>query len=130
MTTVKPEEMSLNAHNHIQECLKTIEREKLNKEDLNAILRLSQHLRVFGLLSAVGYINQENEQNGKVRGRTVPIWESLLCQLINTENGTKEEVMQEVLTMTEKRSDEYMSIWRRAMKMSNYWNFWGRAYLE
>ena len=92
---VQPEQMSLTAHGHIQKYLKSEGKEHLEQEDLNAVLRLSQHLRIFGLLSAVGYINQSNDQEGKVRLRTVPVWKSLFgtvnrCQYIfqqKTVNG-------------------------------------------
>ena len=50
---VLPEQMSLNAHEHIQMYLQKYSKRKLDKNDLTAVLRLSQHLRVFGLLSAV-----------------------------------------------------------------------------
>ncbi|MFM6912240.1 MAG: hypothetical protein ACKPKW_24370, partial [Dolichospermum sp.] len=79
---VLPEQMSLSAHEHIQRYLKTYKKQKLDKNDLTAVLRLSQHLRVFGLLSAVGYLNQANAQGGEVRERTVPVWESLLGQMV------------------------------------------------
>jgi hypothetical protein len=55
---VQPEQMSLDAYGHIQKYLEICNKAKLDKEDLTAVLRLSQHLRVFGLLSAVGYVNQ------------------------------------------------------------------------
>ena len=163
---VKPEHMSLTAHKHIQGYLEQKKKEKLDTNDLNAVLRLSQHLRVFGLLSAVGYINQtnekedevaqvseaegaSNEKKGKVRERTVPVWESLLRQLLDLtyppakdeskkkrkkteekeENmSPREELMEKVTEMAKEYPVEYMSHWRRALVLSNHWNFWARAY--
>lgn len=127
---VQPEQMSLNAHQHIQQYLETANRIAINKEDLNAVLRLSQHLRIFGLLSAAGYVNQSNAQEGRVRERTVPVWESLLGQLINQNDPpSRRQLMEEVKEMAKNRSPEYMLNWRRAMMLSNHWNFWARAYL-
>jgi hypothetical protein len=40
--TVKPEEMSLNAHSHIKNYLGHSEQSGMTTEDLNAVLRLSQ----------------------------------------------------------------------------------------
>ncbi|MFM6845731.1 MAG: hypothetical protein ACKPKS_18400, partial [Dolichospermum sp.] len=79
---VLPEQMSLFAHEHIQKYLRKYNKQKLDKNDLTAVLRLSQHLRVFGLLSAIGYLYQANAQdNYEVRKRTVPVWELLLGQI-------------------------------------------------
>ena len=75
---VKPEQMSLTAHQHIQGYLSSSANTAISKEDLNAILRLSQHLRVFGLLSAAAYVKQQNAQGGIVRSRILPVWKSLL----------------------------------------------------
>jgi homoserine acetyltransferase len=131
VSKVKPEQMSLRAHQHIQGYLRQQNRTKLEKNDLNAVLRLSQHLRVFGLLSAAGYVNQSNEQGGKTRERTVPVWESLLGQLINETNPPdKEQIMEQVKKMADKQPAQYMENWRRALMLSNHWNFWARAYAE
>jgi len=132
---VKPEEMSLNGHKHIKKFLETQKKTALTKEDLNAALRLSQHLRVFGLLSAVGYINQSNAQGGKVRERTVPVWGSLLGQFlgkqIDTNNAQQcRELMEDVATMAKERPAEYMATWRESLTLAKQWNFWGRAYAE
>ena len=128
---IQPEQISLDAHQHIQNYLKNSEKTSLDKEDLNAILRLSQHLRVFGLLSAVGYINQSNEQEGKVRKRTVPVWKSLLGQLLEVETPIKEKnLMEKVVKMSKETPRQYMATWRKSLILTNHWNFWARAYAE
>ena len=128
---VQPEQMSLDAYGHIQKYLKTCNKTKLDKEDLTAVLRLSQHLRVFGLLSAVGYVNQSNAQEGKVRERTVPVWQSLLGQLLDKDNPLKDkQLMEKVVEMTKNEPSQYMATWRSSLSLANYWNFWARAYQE
>lgn len=103
----------------------------MTENDLTAVLRLSQHLRVFGLLSATGYVNQSNDQNGKIRQRTVPVWESLLGQLVDEKHvPDRQSLMQQVLEMANDRPAEYMATWRRALVLANHWNFWARAYKE
>ncbi len=131
---ILPEQMSLTACEHIQNYMG--DRTELSKEDLNAVLRLSQHLRVFGLLSATGYINQSNDQEGKVRERTVPIWLALLGQLIfpgdreiiEDKLDNRKKLMKEVQEMAKSRPAEYMINWRKSLIMANHWNFWARAY--
>lgn len=131
---ILPEQMSLTACEHIQNYKG--DRTELSKEDLNAVLRLSQHLRVFGLLSATGYINQSNDQEGKVRERTVPIWLALLGQLIfpgdreiiEDKLDNRKKLMKEVQAMAKSRPAEYMMNWRKSLIMANHWNFWARAY--
>ncbi|RMF26040.1 MAG: hypothetical protein D6756_04445 [Cyanobacteria bacterium J083] len=128
---VQPEQMSLNAHSHIQLYLQTAQKPYLEQEDLNAILRLSQHLRIFGLLSAVGYINQSNDQNGKVRNRTVPIWQCLLGELIAPgERLSKQDLREKIVKMTRQNPPEYMAMWRRSLILAPHWNFWARAYAQ
>ncbi|MBR8835361.1 MAG: hypothetical protein DSM106950_15370 [Stigonema ocellatum SAG 48.90 = DSM 106950] len=128
---ILPEQMSLSAHQHIQTYLRNRHQQRLDKNDLNAVLRLSQHLRVFGLLSAVGYVNQSNAQGGEVRTRTVPVWESLLGQMINeTHPPSREELMEEVVRMAKNEPQQYMTTWRRSLMLGNHWNFWARAYVE
>jgi len=128
---VQPEQMSLTAHQQIQIYLQSENRPSLEEKDLTAILRLSTHLRVFGLLSAVGYINQSNDQQGEVRQRTIPVWRSLLGQLINPENPPQaRELMETVQNMARNNSTEYMMMWRKSLILSQYWNFWGRAYTQ
>ena len=123
---VRPEQMSLDAYQHIQLCLNG--KPQLDKEDVTAILRLSQHLRVFGLLSAVGYLKQAKE--GKVQERTKPMWMPLLWRLIheNESIGSETDLMTAVEQMARNRSPLYMATWRRALILSNHWNFWARAY--
>lgn len=128
---VQPEQMSLTAHQHIQTYLKSKNNSSLEEKDLTAILRLSTHLRVFGLLSAIGYINQSNDQQGEVRQRTVPVWRSLLGQLINPEKPPQaKELMETVKDMAQDKPTEYMMMWRKSLILSQYWNFWGRAYTQ
>ncbi|MBD2667229.1 hypothetical protein H6G73_22635 [Richelia sinica FACHB-800] len=126
--------MSLSAHEHIQKYLQYCRKQKLDKNDLTAVLRLSQHLRVFGLLSAVGYLNQANAQdNNEVRKRTVPVWESLLGQMVALDKNkppNKEELMTQIVEMTGKQPQEYMLTWRKSLLLANHWNFWARAYQE
>jgi hypothetical protein len=124
---IKPEQMSLAAHSHIQKILND---EKLTAEDINAVYGLSQHLRTFGLLSAVGYINQSpNQDEGKVRALTLPIWKSLLAQLLNqSEDIEPKKLMNTVINYATNRPDIYMLQWRRSLELSQHWNFWARAY--
>ena len=95
---------------------------------------MSQHLRVFGLLSAVGYLNQANAQdNNEVRKRTVPVWESLLGQMVAVDKNqlsNKEELMTQIVEMTRNQPQEYMLNWRKSLLLANHWNFWARAYQE
>jgi homoserine acetyltransferase len=128
---IQPEQISLDAHQHIQKYLKDNHKQFLDKEDLNAVLRLSQHLRVFGLLSAVGYINQSNAQEGKVRERTVPVWKLLLNQLVEPEKPlTSKELMEKVVEISKQSPSKYMTTWRKSLLMANHCNFWARAYSE
>lgn len=131
--SVKPEGMSLLAYKHIQECLKYTkykDQTKLTKEDVTAILRLAQHLRVFGLLSAVGYLNQAKE--GKVQDRTQPMWLPLLWQLVYLDKplGKPKELMQAVQQMATNEPRLYMVTWRKALVFSNHWNFWAKAHQD
>ncbi len=123
---VRPEQMSLDAYQHIQLCLNG--KSYLDKEDVTAILRLSQHLRVFGLLSAVGYLN--HSKAGKVQDRTKPMWKPLLWRLMheNESVGSEADLMTAVEQMARNCSPLYMATWRRALILSNHWNFWARAY--
>jgi hypothetical protein len=124
---VHPEEMSLIAHQHIQDYLDG--QANVSENDLTAILRLSQHLRVFGLLSAVGYINQTNDQAGQVRDRTVPVWRSLLSNLILEEpTNDGRRLMEIVVEMAKNEPVQYMATWRKSLVITNHWNFWARAY--
>jgi len=126
---LKPEQTSLSAHNHIQKYLAG--NLALVEDDLTAVLRLSQHLRVFGLLSAVGYVNQANDQNGRVRQRTVPVWESLLGRLIDEQNPpNRQTLMEQVVAMARDEPEKYMATWRRSLVLAQHWNFWARAYKE
>jgi hypothetical protein len=124
---IQPEEMSLLAHGHIQNYMAP--GVTISEEDLTAVLRLSQHLRVFGLLSAVGYINQTNDQDGRIRERTVPVWQSLLSQLILGEAASDSRtLMAAVVEMAKENPRIYMTTWRKSLVLTNHWNFWARAY--
>lgn len=128
---VQPEHTSLIAHQHIRKYMEEAQLTNFSEDDLTAVLRLSSHLRIFGLLSAVGYINQSNAQSGKVRERTVPVWSSLLGQLLSEQNTLdRNHLMQHVLEMVENQPHQYMLQWQRALSMANHWNFWARAYKE
>jgi hypothetical protein len=128
---LQPEQLSLTAHKHIQAYLHRRHQTTFSEKDLTAVLRLSQHLRVFGLLSAAGYVNQSNDQGGEVRERTVPVWESLLGQLLNEENPpSRTQLMGQILQMANQEPKQYMALWRRALVLANHWNFWARAYKE
>jgi hypothetical protein len=126
LQSVRPEQMSLDAYQHIQLCLNG--KSRFDKDDVTAILRLSQHLRVFGLLSAIGYLN--HAKAGKVQDRTKPMWKPLLWQLVyeNTPVGSEVDLMTEIEKMARTQSPLYMATWRRALILSNHWNFWARAY--
>lgn len=130
MMNVQPEQASLLAHGHIQTYLRTQHRSHLTKNDLTAVLRLSQHLRVFGLLSAAAYVNQANAQGGEVRERTVPVWESLLCQLMEQSPVNRATLMESVIDLTKSHPNAYMVKWRKALNLSRHWNFWARAYVQ
>ncbi|MCT7973645.1 hypothetical protein [Laspinema olomoucense] len=131
---VKPEQMSLIAHDNIQAYLQGYNKTEMDKEDLNAVLRLSQHLRVFGLLSAVGYLNQSNAaDNNQVRLRTVPVWGCLLNHLLghNVASLTpqqRQNLMTEVINITRNEPGKYMALWRKSLVLAEQWNFWARAY--
>jgi len=132
---VRAESLSLDAHSHVQKYLQNHKKSAFSKEDLNATLRLSQHLRIFGLLSAVGYINQSNAQGGKVREQTVPVWGCLLGQLlrqpvdINQSEDCK-RLMEFVIEMSRNQPARYMAMWRKSLILAQHWNFWARAYSE
>lgn len=134
-SSIKPEQMSLTAHAQIQKYLQKTEKTDMEKEDLNAVLRLSQHLRLFGLMSAVGYVNQQNAQEGKVRDRTVPVWASLLGQMLGKEIDhqspqERRELMEVVVNMARNEPKKYMVNWRQSMTLAEHWNFWARAYAK
>ncbi|NJL87733.1 MAG: hypothetical protein HC886_19905 [Leptolyngbyaceae cyanobacterium SM1_1_3] len=124
--------MSLEAYRHIQECLQTKEVSALQKEDVTAVVQLAQHLRVFGLLSAVGYVRHARE--GKIRDRIRPMWLPLLWRLIcgdqklpSDEKQARQTLMNATYTLSTQNQKGYMVKWRQALKLSNHWNFWARA---
>jgi hypothetical protein len=124
---IQPEQMSLAAHSHIQKILKN---GTLTEEELNAVYRLSQHLRVFGLLSAVGYLNQSaNKSEGKIREKISDVWKPLLAQLLGqNESVDREKLMGIIIKYANTQPDIYMLQWRRSLELSQHWNFWARAY--
>lgn len=130
---VKPEQNSLVAYQHIQTYLQLSKKSDMDKEDLNAVLRLSTHLRIFGLLSAVAYVNQQNAQEGKVRERTVPVWSTLLGALLHqptdfNDYQSRRILMETVVKMARENPAEYMTNWRKSIILADQWNFWARAY--
>ena len=132
---LQPEQMSLDAYNHIQKCLSGKKAEYLQKEDVTAVVQLAQHLRVFGLLSAVGYIR--HARDGKIRERIRPMWTPLLWCLVcdgkqrpEDEKDARQTLMRETYRLSTDKQKEYMVTWRRALKLSNHWNFWARACQE
>lgn len=133
---VQPEGMSLSAHSHIQKYLQTAKKSDMEKKDLNAVLRLSQHLRVFGLVSAVGYLNQSNAQeNNETRKCTVPVWGCLLGQMLGQEIDAsnpqqRRQLMESVVQMARQHPAEYMATWRKSLLLAEQWNFWARAYAK
>lgn len=128
---LQPEQMSLEAYGHIQECLKG-GKQYLDKEDVTAVVQLAQHLRVFGLLSAVGYVR--HARDGKIRDRIRPMWTPLLWRLVcgskaipADETTARQILMDATHTLSKENPKGYMVIWRRSLKLSNHWNFWARA---
>ena len=126
--SVRPEEMSLKAYGHIQACLN--QRSHLSKKEVNAVLLLSQHLRVFGLLSAVGYLN--HGKDGEKKQFIKPMWLPLLWRLVCDEQpqGSEKELMIKVEQMTRNEPPLYMVTWRKSLIWSNYWNFWAKAHQQ
>jgi hypothetical protein len=126
--SIKPEEMSLQAYGHIQECLN--QRSHLSKKEVNAILLLSQHLRVFGLLSAVGYLN--HGKDGEKKQYVKPMWMPLLWRLVcgDQEKGTERDLMVKVEQMAKNEPSLYMVTWRKSLIWSNHWNFWAKAHQQ
>ena len=130
---VQPEKMSLSAHDHIQNYITQSQSntKHLTKDEVTAVLRLRQHLRVFGLLSAVGFVNQSNQQEGKVSGITNQVWQVLLNKLVDENNAlSSTQLMERVQTIAQNQQSNYMVLWRRSLTLSHYWNFWAKAYQE
>lgn len=132
---LQPEQMSLEAYRHIQECLTDKKVDSLSKEDVTAIIQLAQHLRVFGLLSAVGYVRHARE--GKIRDRIRPMWTPLLWRLVcgsdkipPDEKQVRQTLMHATYTLSNEDPKGYMVKWHQALKLSNHWNFWARACQE
>jgi hypothetical protein len=129
LQSIQPEQMSLTAHRHIKEIMNG--KTYMDEDDVTAVLRLTQHLRVFGLLSAAGFTKHTNEQDGRVRDRMPPVWTSLLRELIIENNSSTEFFLVEtILNMAEKKPVEYMMLWRRSLIFANHWSFWAKAYKQ
>ncbi|MGI8932730.1 MAG: hypothetical protein ACR2FS_01515 [Phormidesmis sp.] len=129
--SVQPEHMSLAAHAHIVAYLEKFSKgmQQLEDSEMVSILQLSQHLRVFGLLSAVGFVKQANQQSGEVQKKRRQVWELLLCKLLNSNEVTDADaLMKAVVEMTNNRPAEYLALWRRSIILSKHWNFWAKAY--
>ena len=131
---LQPEQISLKAYEHIQKCMR--DHPHLSKEKVTAVIQLSQHLRVFGLLSAVGYVR--HARDGTVRGHVRPMWTPLLWHLVFSETDppdrydqqTRQALMSEVYSLSKTTPRRYMVLWRQALKLSNHWGFWARAHQE
>ena len=128
---VQPEHTSLTAHSHIAAYLNKFERadQLLTDSEINAVLQLAQHLRVFGLVSAAGFVGQTNDQGGSTQEKRRPVWELLLCQLIDDPKVIDAKTLKsEVLNIASRQPAMYMALWRRAVLFSKHWNFWAKAY--
>ena len=131
VVSVRPEHMSLAAHGHITAYLEKFSKgtQQLEDSEIVSTLHLSQHLRVFGLLSAVGFVKQTNQQSGDVQKKRRQVWELLLCKLLNSNEVTDADaLMKAVVEMTSNRPAEYLALWRRSIMLSKHWNFWAKAY--
>ena len=128
---VQPEHTSLTAHSHIAAYIDKFERAErlLTDSEINAVLQLAQHLRVFGLVSAAGFVGQTNDQGGSTQEKRRPVWELLLCQLIDDPEVIDAKTLKrEVLKIASDQPAMYMALWRRAVLFSKHWNFWAKAY--
>ncbi|EAZ88030.1 hypothetical protein CY0110_30945, partial [Crocosphaera chwakensis CCY0110] len=77
------------------------------------------------------YINQSNDQEGKVRQRTVPVWHCLLGKLMAPmEDLDKRELMERIVALSRDSPREYMMMWRKSLVLTPHWNFWARAYSQ
>ena len=132
--SVRPEKISLMAYSHIEKCLDG--KKPLTKKQVTAIAELAQHLRVFGLLSAVGYIR--HARAGEKREQIRPMWTPLLWHLIFGEEAssdkydqeTRQKLMKKIYKLSTKDPKKYMFYWSESLKLSNHWIFWARAYQE
>ncbi|MBE9138184.1 hypothetical protein IQ254_13480 [Nodosilinea sp. LEGE 07088] len=143
--------MSLLAHDHIQaymsEQWRTQEKrpkDKLTDAEATSIFQLGQHLRVFGLLSAVGFVSQSNQQGGDTSKQRGKVWKTLLGSLLSDAPSIRTEELKEDadfdaakmmtkvkgLAEQQKTQSEYMAMWQKALKLSKHWSFWAKAYQE
>ncbi|MDF5713472.1 MAG: hypothetical protein PUP93_06190 [Rhizonema sp. NSF051] len=52
-----------------------------------------------------------------------------LSQFINPQKPPSEDELREaIVKMARTEPAKYMATWRKAMMLSNHWNFWARAY--
>ncbi len=148
---IQPEKLSLLAHAHVQTYISEEWRpkeerpkDKLTDAEATSIFQLGQHLRVFGLLSAVGFVSQSNQQSGDTSKQRGKVWKTLLGSLMSDApsiqaadiktNGSFDAVklMAKVKDLAEQKEtpSEYMAMWQKAMKLSKHWSFWTKAYQE
>jgi hypothetical protein len=148
---IQPEKMSLLAHGHIQAYIsedwrvkKERPKDKLTDAEATSIFQLGQHLRVFGLLSAVGFVSQSNQQGGETSEQRGKVWKTLLGHLmgdapsIQANDIKTDEIFDAAKLMAKvkdlagqsKTQSEYMAMWQKALKLSKHWSFWAKAYQE
>ena len=148
---IQPEKLSLLAHAHVQAYISEEWRseekrpaDKLTDAEATSIFQLAQHLRVFGLLSAVGFISQSNQQGGDKSKQRGKVWKTLLGSLMSDAPSIQVEDIKEGadfhtaklmakvkdLAEQQKTQSEYMAMWQKAMKLSKHWSFWAKAYQE
>jgi len=148
---LQPEKMSLLAHGHIQAYINERWRiqeerpaDKLTDAEATSIFQLGQHLRVFGLLSAVGFVSQSNQQSGDTSKQRGKVWKTLLGSLMSDAPSISAEeikdgadfdaakLMTKVKELAQQKETqaEYMAMWQKALKLSKHWSFWAKAYQE
>lgn len=148
---IQPEKMSLLAHGHIQAYISEKWRpkeerpkDKLTDAEATSVFQLAHHLRVFGLLSAVGFVSQSNQQGGETSKQRGKVWKTLLGNLmadapsIQADDIKTDEIfdaaklMAKVKDLAEQKETqaEYMAMWQKALKLSKHWSFWAKAYQE
>jgi len=148
---IQPEKLSLLAHAHVQAYIGEEWRleekrpaDKLTDAEATSIFQLAQHLRVFGLLSAVGFVSQSNQQGGDTSKQRGKVWKTLLGSLMSDAPSIRAEdikthgsfdavkLMAKVKDLAEQKEtpSEYMAMWQKAMKLSKHWSFWAKAYQE
>jgi hypothetical protein len=148
---IQPEKISLLAHDHIQAYISESWRiqegrpkDKLNSAEATSVFQLGQHLRVFGLLSAVGFVSQSNQQSGDTSKQRGKVWKTLLGSLMGDAPSISAEEIKEGadfdaaklmakvkgLAEQQQTQSEYMAMWQKALRLSKHWSFWAKAYQE